>query len=104
MKEAEIQPIRVSFAESEQLQLEAEYRDQAKRIKGIQHKSFASSEQSNVRPPRGGRPATTISSHILLIFSSEPPLNPRPSNIIFKKCLVLQDKNCFKNRATLGLK
>ena len=36
---------------------------------------------------RGGRPATTISipSHILLIFSSEPPLNPRPSNIIFLK-------------------
>ena len=34
---------------------------------------------------RGGRPATTISrpSHILLIFSSEPPRNPRPSNIIF---------------------
>ena len=29
---------------------------------------------------RGGRPATTIShpSHILLIFSSEPPRNPRP--------------------------
>ena len=43
---------------------------------------------------RGGRPATTISSpsHILLIFSSEPPQNPRPSNIIFLKCLILQDK------------
>ena len=40
---------------------------------------------------RGGRPATTISSpsHILLIFSSEPPRNSRSSNIIkiktFKK-------------------
>ena len=35
--------------------------------------------------PRGGRPATPFSSpsHILLIFSSEPPLNPRPFNIIF---------------------
>ena len=33
---------------------------------------------------RGGRPATTISrpSHILLIFSSETPRNPRPSTII----------------------
>ena len=33
---------------------------------------------------RGGRPATTISSpsHILLIFSSEPPRNPRPSIIM----------------------
>ena len=43
---------------------------------------------------RGGRPATTIysPSHILLIFSSEPPRNPRPSNIIFQKCLCLQDK------------
>ena len=35
---------------------------------------------------RGRRPATTISSpsHILLIFSSEPPLNPCPYSIIFK--------------------
>ena len=34
---------------------------------------------------RGGRPITSISSpnHILLIFSSEPPWNPRPLNIIF---------------------
>ena len=34
---------------------------------------------------RGGRSVTTISSpsHILLIFSSEPPRNPRPSNTIF---------------------
>ena len=34
---------------------------------------------------RGGGTATTIysPSHILLILSSEPPLNPRPSNIIF---------------------
>ena len=34
---------------------------------------------------RGGRPTTLISSpsHILLIFSSEPPRNPRPFNIIF---------------------
>ena len=32
---------------------------------------------------RGGRPATTTSrpSHILLIFSSKPPQNPRPSII-----------------------
>ena len=34
---------------------------------------------------RGGRPTTSISSpsHILLIFSSEPPRNLRPFNIIF---------------------
>ena len=34
---------------------------------------------------RKGRPATKIScaSHILLIFSFEPPRNPRPSNLIF---------------------
>jgi len=36
-----------------------------------------------LRWTRGGRPATTTScpSHILLTFSSEPPLNPRPSII-----------------------
>ena len=36
---------------------------------------------------RGGRPATTISSpsHILLIFSSELPRNPRPSIIMCLK-------------------
>ena len=46
---------------------------------------------------RGGRPATTISSpsHILLIFSSEPSRNPRPSNFIVFKCLILQDKTIF---------
>ena len=47
---------------------------------------------------RGGRPATTISrsSHILLIFLSEPSQNPRPFNIIFFKCLILPDKTVFK--------
>ena len=52
---------------------------------------------------RGGRPATTISSpsHILLIFSSEPPRNPRPSKIIFLKCSILQDKIFFKNPVKL---
>ena len=36
---------------------------------------------------RGGRPTTSISSpsHILLIFSSEPPRNPRPSIIMCLK-------------------
>ena len=38
---------------------------------------------------RGGRPTTTSRpSHILLIFSSEPPRNPRPYSIFFK-CLTL---------------
>jgi len=47
---------------------------------------------------RGGRPTISISSpnHILLIFSSEPPRNPRPFNIIFFKCLILPDKTIFK--------
>ena len=38
----------------------------------------------NPPSPRGGRPATTISRprHILFIFSSEPPRNPRPSIIL----------------------
>ena len=42
------------------------------------------------RSARGGRPATTISrpSHILLIFLSEPPRNPRPFNVIFKTWLI----------------
>ena len=46
---------------------------------------------------RGVKPATTISSlsHILLIFSSEPPRNPRPSNIFLLKCSILQDKTIF---------
>ena len=46
---------------------------------------------------RGGRPVTTISkpSHILLIFSSEPPRNPSPLNIIFLECSILQDKTFF---------
>ena len=52
---------------------------------------------------RGGRPATTISrpSHILLIFSSEPPQNPRPFVLKF---LYLIDKIFFFNLATLGYK
>ena len=35
------------------------------------------------------------------IFSSEPPRNPRPSNIIFLKCSILQVKIFFKNPVTL---
>ena len=52
-------------------------------------------EQSRVRE---GRPATTISSpsHNFFIFSSEPPRNPRSSNIIFLTCLILQDKSIFQ--------
>ena len=51
---------------------------------------------------RGGRSATTISrpSHILLIFSSEPPRNPRPS-ISFQ---FLKIKLFSKNLVTLGHK
>ena len=47
---------------------------------------------------RGSRPTTTNSrpSHILLIFSSVPPRNPRPFNIILLKCLILPDKTIFK--------
>ena len=42
---------------------------------------------------RGRRPA---------IFSSEPPRNPRPSNIIFLKCSILQDKTiCLRIGFTL---
>ena len=46
---------------------------------------------------RGGRPTTSISSlnHILIIFSSEPPQNPRPFNIIFFKCPILENKYIF---------
>ena len=51
---------------------------------------FLSDYKSRENSPfssRGGRPATTIfsPSHILLIFSSEPPLNPRPSNIVINE-------------------
>ena len=55
---------------------------------------------------RGGRPATTVSrpSHILLIFSSEPPRNPRPSIIIYFKVSNFEDKTIFFNLATLGHK
>ena len=51
----------------------------------------------------GGRPTTTISrpSHILLIFSFEPPWNPPSSNIIFFKCQTLADKILFENLAIL---
>ena len=46
---------------------------------------------------RGGRPATTTSRpiHNLLIFSSEPPRNPRPSNIIIVQCQIFEDKTIF---------
>ena len=46
---------------------------------------------------RGGKPAITIfsPSHILIIFSSEPPQNPRPFNIVFFKRLIFQDKTFF---------
>ena len=42
---------------------------------------------------RGRRPGTTISrpSHNLLIFSSEPPRNARPSRITFFKFATLKD-------------
>ena len=42
-----------------------------------------------------GGTATTISrpSHILLIFSSEPPRNPRPLITICFKVVILEDKN-----------
>ena len=55
---------------------------------------------------RGGRPTTSISSpnHILLIFSSEPPRNPRPFNIIFYLFRSLKINTFFKNIATLGHK
>ena len=33
----------------------------------------------------------------LLIFWSEAPQNPCPLNIIFLKCLILQDKTIFKD-------
>jgi len=47
---------------------------------------------------RGGRPTTSISSpnHILIIFSSEQHRNPRPFNIIFFKCPILENKYIFK--------
>ena len=46
---------------------------------------------------RGGGPATTISSpsHIFLIFSSEPPRNPRPSIIMCFKVLNSLRYNYF---------
>ena len=34
-------------------------------------------------------------NNFCLILSSEPPQNPRPSNIIFFKGLILQDKTIF---------
>ena len=48
-------------------------------------------------PLRGGRPTTSISSpnHILIIFSSEPHRYPRPFNIIFFKCPILENKYIF---------
>ena len=52
---------------------------------------------------RGGRPTTLISSpsQFLLNFSSEPPQNPRPFNIILFKCLILLDKTIFNPIAIL---
>ena len=46
---------------------------------------------------RRGRPTPTIPSpsHILLIFSFEPPRNLRPFKNIFFKCPILEDKNIF---------
>ena len=37
-------------------------------------------------------------------FSSEPPRNPRPFNIIFLKCLILQDKTIFKESGHVRMK
>ena len=47
---------------------------------------------------RAGRPVITISrlSHILLIFSSEPPRNPSPYIKAFKHS-ILQDRTIFRN-------
>ena len=49
--------------------------------------NFAAKETIPIYSSRGGRPATIISSpsHILLIFSSEPSRNPRPSIIMCLK-------------------
>ena len=57
------------------------------------HTMFTFDYKSRENSPfssRGGRPATTIfsPSHILLIFSSEPPLNLRPSNIVLIMKLI----------------
>ena len=41
-------------------------------------------------------------SHVLLIFSSEPSSNSRPSIIMFLKCQLREDKLFFKYLATLG--
>ena len=51
----------------------------------------------NYQLTRGGRPATTISSpnHILLIFSSEPPRNPRPLIIMCFQLSNSWDKTIF---------
>ena len=43
-----------------------------------------------------GQPQKFLVRATVLIFSSEPPWNPRPFNIIFLKCLILQDKTIFK--------
>ena len=63
---------------------------------------------------RGGRPVTSISrpSRILLIFSSEPPWNPRPSHLgilvlrlfVLKSFQFLKKNYFFQNLATLGHK
>ena len=69
---------------------------EARRNPGISNEEFTE-----------GRKANHINSspnHILLIFSSEPPRNPRPFNIIFFKCPILENKCIFKNMATLGHK
>ena len=56
------------------------------------------------RAVRVGRPTQKISRprHILLIFSSEPPRNPRPFNIIFLSVYSSKIKQFLKNQATLG--
>ena len=58
-----------------------------------------SKQEHSVGSTSGGRPATTTSrlSHILLIFSSKPPRNPRPSIIMCFKFPILEDKTIFFN-------
>ena len=55
------------------------------RLSKTQFEGVCSKLTHDVGTWRGGRPTTTISSpsHILLIFSSEPHGNHRPSNIFF---------------------
>ena len=75
-------------------------------VLSLKYNLEAYSRKKQVQWVRGGRPTTTnlSPSHILLIFSSEPPRNPRSFKNIFLSAQSIKIRIFFENLSMLGNK